>query len=156
MSLKNCIKFRYNECEREGIHMARSNPRNNTTQLHPEFNQQQKKKQNFQKRQRKILRNRLFVLFGGFFLIIGFLAFTYHEQQQKLAEKEQERIEMNEKLEAKKEENQDLQTQIKRLNDDEYIAQLAREKLFFSKKGEVIFSLPKQGENDKEKADSEN
>lgn len=136
--------------------MARSNPRNKTTQLHPEFNQQQKKQQHFQKQQRKIMRNRLMVLFGGFFLIIAFLAYMSHQHNEKLAKKEQEYIAITKKLDDEQEKNQDLQTQIKRLNDDEYIAQLARERLFFSKKGEVIFSLPKPGENDGKKADSSN
>lgn len=136
--------------------MARSNPRNKTTQLHPEFNEQQQRKQKFQKQQRKVMRNRLFVLFGGFFLIIAFLAFMSHENNKKLAKKEQEYITITKSLDAEQEKNQDLQTQIKRLNDDEYIAQLAREKLFFSRKGEVIFSLPKEGEKDEKKVDSSN
>lgn len=156
MLLKNRLKFRYNECEREGVHMAKSNPQNKTTQLHPEFNKQQQRKVNYKKRQRKVARNRLMLMFGVFFIVIGGLAFTYHEQRQALEEKQKQSQALTQELKDQKELKKDLEVEIKQLNDDDYIAQLAREKLFLSEKGEVLFTLPKKDEKKQKNDESSN
>jgi len=156
MLLKKHPEFRYNECEREGVHMARSKPQNKTTQLHPEYNKQQQRKTDYQKRQRKVARNRLMLMFGVFFIIVGGLAFTYHEQRQALLEKQKQSTALTEELNDQKELKKDLKVEIKQLNDDDYIAQLAKEKLFLSEKGEVLFTLPKEDEKEQKKEDSSN
>jgi cell division protein DivIC len=54
--------------------------------------------------------------------------------------KAKERLEV--KLQMLKKEEEKLNDEIKKLNDDEYIAELARKEYFFSKEGEIIFTTP--------------
>ncbi|MBO1004712.1 FtsB family cell division protein [Pseudogracilibacillus auburnensis] len=42
-----------------------------------------------------------------------------------------------------------LENEIVKLNDDEYIAKLARSEYFLSEKGEIIFNIPKEKEKEK-------
>ncbi|MEG0552637.1 MAG: septum formation initiator family protein [Carnobacterium sp.] len=45
-------------------------------------------------------------------------------------------------LKDTKQEHEQLQTQIKRLEDEDYVAKIARSQYYLSKDNEIIFSLP--------------
>ena len=62
-----------------------------------------------------------------------------------------------EELALHEKERDQLAKQLEKLNDDEYIAKLARQEYFLSDKNEIIFSLPKkeQKEEKKQKKDKE-
>ncbi len=143
MTLKLLYIIRYNECERELIHMTNNKQQKKPQPLHPEYVKKQQKKARGEKKQFHIVRNRLAVMLGLFVVIIATLGYSWHEQKQTLEQKEQQRVAVEQELKDQKQQKEDLENEIKQLNDDEYISQLAREKLFLSKKGEVIFTLPK-------------
>ncbi|MGG0657424.1 FtsB family cell division protein [Rummeliibacillus pycnus] len=106
-------------------------------------------------RNRKIgLYRRLTMMALIFTLIAGSLVFMLVKQKHALAEKEHQRIELQHDLAKQKEKKEDLKIQIAKLNDDDYIAKLARKDLFLSEDGEIIFSIPKTSEKDKKKTDS--
>jgi len=106
-------------------------------------------------RNRKIgLYRRLTCMTLVFMLIAGSLVFMLIKQKQTLVAKEQQRIELKRDLAKQKEKKDDLNIQIAKLNDDDYIAKLARKDLFLSEDGEIIFSIPKTPEKDKKKTDS--
>ena len=106
-------------------------------------------------RNRKIgLYRRLTCMTLVFVLIAGSLVFMLIKQKHALAEKEQQKVELQHDLAKQKEKKEDLKIQIAKLNDDDYIAKLARKDLFLSEDGEIIFSIPKTSEKDKKKTDS--
>jgi cell division protein DivIC len=78
---------------------------------------------------------------------------TIYAQSQTISEKEQMRAETLASLEKAEKEQKKLEEQILLLNDDEYIAKLARKEYFLSEDGEIIFTLPNEDPKTKEKAD---
>lgn len=77
---------------------------------------------------------------------------TIYAQSQTISEKEQMRAETLASLEKAEKEQKKLEEQILLLNDDEYIAKLARKEYFLSEDGEIIFTLPNEDQKTKEKA----
>ncbi|MUV38033.1 Cell division protein DivIC [Lentibacillus sp. JNUCC-1] len=94
------------------------------------------------KRQRLIRRLVLFAVI--MLLIVGGMT-AYHVKQRSIqSAKQAEYEQMTEKLEKLKSAEVDLREEIKLLNDDEYVLEIARTNYFFSKKGELIFKLPNE------------
>lgn len=69
---------------------------------------------------------------------------TIYAQSQTMTEKEQLREEAQFALKEAEKEQIQLKEQIILLNDDEYIAKLAKKEFFVSEKGEIIFTLPEK------------
>ena len=82
-------------------------------------------------------------------VVLGVLGHTFVDQKKMLALKEQEKVGLLADLKVVEEEQEMLITQIANLNDDEYIAKLARQDYFLSEKDEVIFSMPNKKEKNK-------
>ena len=87
-------------------------------------------------------------------IVMAWITLTMFSQSNALAAKEQKKQEALEVLAEVKEEQEMLQSQIIKLNDDEYIAKLARKEYFLSEEGEIIFSIPENEKNDKKKEGS--
>ena len=87
-------------------------------------------------------------------IVMAWITLTMFSQSNALAAKEQKKQEVLELLAEVKEEQEMLQSQIIKLNDDEYIAKLARKEYFLSEEGEIIFSIPENEKNDKKKEGS--
>ncbi|RHW31735.1 septum formation initiator [Lysinibacillus yapensis] len=95
------------------------------------------------KKQKKIRYRRRMLAFGVIAAaVIVFLVSTYITQERRLAEKQQQKEEVAAKLEEIKEQQEMLELQIAKLEDDEYIAKLARKEYFLSDDGEIIFTIP--------------
>ncbi|MBD8005914.1 FtsB family cell division protein [Bacillus norwichensis] len=100
-------------------------------------------------RRRKLLVRRLSVFLVFTIVICILLISTLVSRESALEAKKEEKALAEAKL-AKLEKRQlMLENEILKLNDDEYIAKLARSEYFLSDKGEIIFNIPK--EKDKEK-----
>lgn len=88
-------------------------------------------------------------------VILGGLTNMFINQKQTLAAKELQKVEVLAQLEGVQEEQEMLKRQLVKLNDDDYIAKLARKEYFLSEKSEIIFSIPennkKTDEQDKGK-----
>ena len=69
---------------------------------------------------------------------------TIYAQSQTMTEKEQLRVEAQLALKEVEKEQAQLKEQIILLNDDEYLAKLAKKDLFVSEQGEIIFTLPEK------------
>ncbi|MFX3673700.1 MAG: septum formation initiator family protein [Paenisporosarcina sp.] len=87
-------------------------------------------------------------------IMMGWITLTMFSQSKALAAKEQRKQEALEALAEVNEEQEMLKSQIIKLNDDDYIAKLARKEYFLSEEGEIIFSIPENEKNDKKKEDS--
>ena len=85
---------------------------------------------------------RLFV-FGIFsFAIIFFVLATIYNIVNQIMDKYKEADELEKKIAVLTEEEQDLNNEINKLQDKDYLARYAREKYFYSKNGELIIRIP--------------
>ncbi|MET1014259.1 MAG: septum formation initiator family protein [Paenisporosarcina sp.] len=112
-----------------------------------------------QEERQKAHKVRLFRRLGLFALLVvvvmSWLTMTMFSQKSALAAKEQQKLEAKQELVEILEEQEMLKSQIVKLNDDEYIAKLARKEYFLSEEGEIIFSIPEKEDTDKKNKDSE-
>ena len=76
---------------------------------------------------------------------------TIYAQTQTIAGKEELREEALLKLEEVEKQQSQLEEQILLLNDEEYLAKLARKDYFLSDEGEIIFTTPNTEKKDEEK-----
>ncbi len=65
-----------------------------------------------------------------------------------IIDKYKEKDQLNEKLDNLKEEEQELSTDVLKLQDPEYIARYLREKFYYSKNNEYIIKLPDKKQED--------
>ena len=94
---------------------------------------------------------RLAAFFVIALFVIGFLGKTLMNQNERLEAKQQILKEREEELVEAIETQELLKLQIAKLDDDEYIAKLARKEYFLSEQGEIIFTIP-----DKSKSNNSN
>ncbi|KQU19717.1 cell division protein DIVIC [Bacillus sp. Leaf13] len=109
---------------------------------------QEKKVQTVEKKKRGLMRRlTLYSVFAAIFLILA--VSTLITQNVALDEKVQQKEKLEVKL-AKLEKGETLlKEEIVKLNDDDYIAKIARRDYFLSDNGEIIFNLPKaKGDSD--------
>ncbi|GIN22974.1 FtsB family cell division protein [Siminovitchia fordii] len=124
-------------------------PKNTVTSLENKYMMEQEVSARSAARKRKLLVRRLSVFLIFTIVVCTLLISTLVSRESALKAKEEEKVRAEETL-AKLEKRQlMLENEIVKLNDDEYIAKLARSEYFLSDKGEIIFNIPK--EKDKEK-----
>ena len=93
-------------------------------------------------KKRAVRNRRLIVSFAMILFIIGILGKTLMNQNELLEEKRQILKEREEELVQAIETQELLKLQLAKLDDDEYIAKLARKEYFLSEEGEIIFTIP--------------
>jgi cell division protein DivIC len=93
-------------------------------------------------RKRKLLIRRLAVFFAFAAVISVLMISTFISQTAALEQKIEEKAERENELSALQKKQEIMEEEIVKLNDEEYIAKLARRDYFLSEKGEIIFSLP--------------
>lgn len=118
-----------------------SERKHNITKIRSSYTVKQDRKQDIARIKKKRLIQRL-VMFAAFALLItGAMIVTLISQSQAIEKKETEQTEMKEKLAFLQKEEEHLKDEITKLNDPDYIKQLARRDYFFSEEGEVIFQF---------------
>jgi cell division protein DivIC len=118
----------------------------NIAKLQTQYAIQQESAELSSARKRKLLYRRLaaYVVLAG---VITFLMIsTYISQLSALEEKVSEKKQLQKQLSGLEKQQQILEEEIVKLNDDEYIAKLARKEYFLSEENEIIFNLPKEEE----------
>ena len=93
-------------------------------------------------KKRAVRNRRLIASFAMILFIIGILGKTLMNQNELLEEKRQILKEREEELVQAIETQELLKLQLAKLDDDEYIAKLARKEYFLSEEGEIIFTIP--------------
>ncbi|WP_411842994.1 FtsB family cell division protein [Salinicoccus sp. HZC-1] len=96
-------------------------------------------------KRRTLLFGSLMLIMAGILLIV---AFNQKNQNHLLNE---ELLQTQEVMDERIEEEKDLEQQIKQLNDEDYIARIARSEFFFSEEGEIIFNLPEADDENMKK-----
>jgi cell division protein DivIC len=112
------------------------------TKLQTEYTVQQEELSISAARKKKLLFRRL-TAFSVCALAIGFFMIsTLISQSSTLEEKAAEKKTLDGKIALLEKEEKELKEQIVKLNDEDYLAKLARKDLLLSEKGEIIFSIP--------------
>ncbi len=112
------------------------------TQLQSQYMQQQERKEQILKRRKRGLMRRL-TLFGLIAAISSVIVLTtLISQSSAINEKIDEKNEIQSQLTKLEKEEKVLEEEIVKLNDDEYIAKIARRDYFLSEDNEIIFNLP--------------
>lgn len=132
----------------------RTQENRNVSSINQDYVRSVERQEERQKAHKVRLYRRLLVF--GFLAVVvfGWIGITMYSQSNVLASKEMEKQEALKALEEVNEEQEMLRTQILKLNDDEYIAKLARKEYFLSEEGEIIFSIPEKEKNNEKKEDS--
>ena len=87
------------------------------------------------------------LVFGLFsFAIICFVFVSIYRVINQIVEKYQEADELERRIAVLTEEEDELNNEISRLQDKDYLARYAREKYFYSKSGELIIRIPNSEE----------
>lgn len=114
------------------------------TTLHSNYTHEQKEQHQERKKKRRGLYRRL-TLMGLLATAIGYIMGSIlFSQGDVLQQKMKEKIELERKYAALKQQEKDHHAEIVKLNDDEYVAKLARNEYFLSEEGEIIFKLPNE------------
>lgn len=122
---------------------------NDYVRSNPQATSQRKAKQKVMKRRRLLL----FFIFAT--VVTAGLFKTLIVQNERLTEKEFQKAEIEQQLESVQETQEMLNLQITKLEDDEYIAKLARKEYFLSEEGEIIFTIPSGDNAKKDKQEDE-
>lgn len=91
---------------------------------------------------RKRVVRRLFFFFVFASVIAYFMISTLMSQASSLEKRESEKAKLQNELVDLKKDHSGLKEEIIKLNDDEYIAKLARKDYFLSENNEIIFNIP--------------
>lgn len=109
-----------------------------------------------QSKRKKFVRIRTGVILGIGLVLIGIAGFPLIGNTQKTDEFNQLHVEAADTLEELEQEQTELEYEVGLLEDEEYIAKLARDELNLSKPHEVLINLPEEEAIDSEEADSKN
>ena len=90
----------------------------------------------------KKAKRRMFLFFIFFGLIISMLSYNLFSNFKSILEMKKEKVYLEEKIKELKDEEDKLNSDIKKLEDPTYIARYAREKYLYSKDGELIIRIP--------------
>jgi cell division protein DivIC len=95
-------------------------------------------------RKRKLLFRRL-SLFLVFAALMSYLMITsFISQSSTLDKKVAQKKQLEQQMTQLKKQQKILKEDIVKLNDDDYLAKLARKEYFFSENGEIIFNIPEE------------
>ncbi|WP_227397272.1 FtsB family cell division protein [Jeotgalibacillus aurantiacus] len=141
-----------------GKQLFMGKPRRNVTSLENQYTAEQAKIEHHRQSHKKRLIRRLSVFAVFAVIVSGLLISSMVSQASALEEKNAQKAQLEEKIAELKVQEENLKNEIVKLNDDEYIAKLARRDYFLSDSGEIIFTIPEDqpaGEQAAE-ADEEN
>ncbi|WP_210611395.1 FtsB family cell division protein [Priestia flexa] len=115
----------------------------NVTKLNTEYSQQQQSLKKQTDRKRIGLIRRL-TFFGVLALLIGVgIITTLITQASAIENKKAEKEKLEQQLTKLESKEKQLESEIVKLNDDEYIKKIARRDYFLSEDGEIIFNIKK-------------
>lgn len=111
------------------------------TRINSAYIEQQQMVQEKKQRKLRILFRRLTAI-GICAMLLGIATFTtLQSQSSKMDQLAKEKMELEAKMAELVKEEERLRADIKKLNNDEYIAKIARSEYFLSEEGEVIFKI---------------
>lgn len=121
---------------------ARKFKSSSVASIETEYVRSMRQKEDWRHKQKKRLKMKMFVFAMIVVIAFGGVSIYNHQQKVLLASKHQEQEQLTEQLAVKTSEQDQLNKQLLKLDDEEYIAKLARKEYFVSNENEIIFSLP--------------
>lgn len=100
------------------------------------------KKRKAYKKSNKKARIRIFLFFIIIGSVLGYLSYNFFSNLCKILEIKEEKRTLTNRLTSLRNEEDILNSDIKKLKDPEYVARYAREKYLYSKDGELIIRIP--------------
>ena len=94
------------------------------------------------KKRNKKAKIRIFLFFLLFGSVTIYLGYNFFSNINMILEINREKQELQNKLASLQDEEENLNSDIKKLEDPEYVARYAREKYMYSKDGELIIRIP--------------
>lgn len=85
---------------------------------------------------------RIFLFFIIFGSVTIYLSYNFFSNVSMIIKINEEKLVLQEKLISLQDEEEELNSDIKKLEDPEYVARYAREKYMYSKDGELIIRIP--------------
>lgn len=104
------------------------------------------------KRRKAVRRRAMTLVICGLFLI-GLAGLPVLRNTQTAGEYEEQAIELAKELEKIEQEKKELEYQVSLLEDEEYIAKLARKELNLAKENEILINLPELEEAEEDAED---
>ncbi|WP_394239410.1 septum formation initiator family protein [Niallia oryzisoli] len=123
----------------------------NIAKLQTNYALQQEESQISTARRKRVLYRRLSVFFALAITTAYLMISTLISQNSVLAEKAEEKKQLQKELASYQHDEELLKEEIIKLKDDEYIAKLARSEYFLSEDNEIIFTLPETEKQEKAK-----
>ena len=114
----------------------------NVTQLENEFTQTKTVQAHRETKFKKQKKRRIAAIVTVSSVFIVGLSMNLMKNTQEIAALDTEQVAAAEELTDVEKHQENLQDEIKKLEDDEYIAKLARSQYYLSQEGEIIFSFP--------------
>lgn len=122
--------------------MTMSHKHENVRQLQNNYVSEYNRQQDLYRLRKKYKRRRLgFISLVGFFFLL-FPAIPLVGDYMRVQDFENQKIEATKELERAEDYQDDLEYYVSLLEDDEYVAKLARSEYYLSGEDEVIFNLP--------------
>jgi len=121
--------------------MKEENP-TNVSKLNNEYTHNKTLEALRKRKQKRHMRRRIvgILVVGGFF-VSGF-AINIWTNTQTISQMEEEKTEARTELKLVEKEQAELNNQIKKLENEDYVAKVARSQYYLSEENEIIFSLP--------------
>ncbi|WP_017434485.1 FtsB family cell division protein [Saccharococcus caldoxylosilyticus] len=116
----------------------------NVTKLKSSYISAQEEKKQKASRRRRIAVVRFTFLGIVLALVSSAFVYTMQSQAKDIEAKQASKKQLEQKLDKLEKQQKQLEEEIKKLHDDEYIAELARKKYYLSKDGEIIFVTPEK------------
>lgn len=129
--------------------MSVNNRKKNIAKMNTSYVKQREAVEISKQRKKKLLYRRL----GAFFILVAaisiFMITTLVSQSATLNDKAAEKERLDQQLTELEKKQKILDEEIIKLNDDEYIAKLARKDYYLSEEGEILFKMPDSAEDEK-------
>lgn len=107
-----------------------------------------------ERKHKRYMRRRIIGILTVSGLFVSGFAINIWTNTQTISQMEEEKKEAQTELEFVEEEQENLNNQIKKLENEDYVAKVARSQYYLSEDDEIIFSLPEDNAaNDIEKTD---
>lgn len=116
--------------------------RQNVTKMDNDYIRQNEERKIARSKTKYYVKRRLLILAALSAIVLTVVIMNTNAKKQELIERQKVEEQVVLELEDIKRDQEMLKTQVKKLEDDEYILKLARKEYFLSDEGEIIFTMP--------------
>ncbi|EJF01987.1 FtsB family cell division protein [Liquorilactobacillus mali] len=105
-------------------------------------NEKKRRQNDYQMRIKRVHKKRFIIAILAFFLIVTFFGYQIVNTKLLTSNLNKQITVSQKKLDSVRAQRASLKEKVKQLNDENYLEKIIREKYYYSKDGETIYSLP--------------